>query len=130
MGLVGLGHLVQRPDGQLTTGSTEEEGQGVDTYPTPEARLGLMEQAVSMMPCVEVAEVVQQLAGPRPVSQDELPLMGPVPVLSGVYLNTGHGHSGILLAAVAGRHVAELVARGSSSVLAETPYLPARFINA
>ncbi len=128
MGQVGRGHLFQRADGFISAGSTEEEGQGCNTTPTPEARDQLMEHALSVMPSLESAEVVQQFAGPRPQSQDNLPIMGPVPNLSGVYLNTGHGHSGIYLAAASGRHVAELATSGESSLLPAGPYLPARFI--
>ncbi len=128
MGQVGWGHLFQRADGFISAGSTEEEGQGIDATPTPEARDRLMEHALSVMPSLESAEVVQQFAGPRPQSPDNLPIMGPVPNLSGVYLNTGHGHSGIYLAAASGRHVAELVTSGESSLLPAGPYLPARFI--
>ena len=127
LGQVGWGHLIQRADGFLSAGSTEEEGQGFDTTPTAAARQRLLEHALSVMPCLENAQVVHQFAGPRPQSQDDLPLMGPAPGLEGAYLNTGHGHSGIYLAAVSGRHVAELVARGASSVLPVEPYLPARF---
>lgn len=127
MGQVGWGHLIQRADGFLSVGSTEEEGLGTDTTPTTEARHHLVEHALSVMPCLETAEIVQQFAGPRPQSQDNLPIMGPVHTLSGVYLNTGHGHSGIILAAASARHVAELVLMGRSSILPVAPYLASRF---
>jgi len=86
-----------------------------------------MEHALSVMPSLESAEVVQQFAGPRPLSQDNLPIMGPVLNVSGVYLSTGHGHSGIYLAAASGRHVAELVTSDETSLLPVGPYLPTRF---
>jgi glycine oxidase len=127
MGQVDWGHLIQRGDGLLSTGSTEEQGLGRDTTPTTAARDYLVEQALRLMPGLEVAEVVEQFAGPRPQSPDDLPIMGPIDTLSGVYLNAGHGHSGIVLAAASARHVAELVLTGSSSVLPVEPYLAARF---
>lgn len=128
MGQVGWGHLIQRADGFISAGSTEEEGQSIDATPTPEARDRLMEHALSIMPSLGSAEVVQQFAGPRPRSKDNLPIMGPVPNLSGVFLNTGHGPSGIYLAAASGRHVTELVTGDESSLLQVEPYLPARFV--
>ncbi len=128
MGQVGWGHLFQRTDGFISAGSTEEENQGCDATPTPDARDRLMEHALSVMPSLESAEAVQQLAGPRPCSQDNLPIMGPAPNLSGVYLNTGHGHSGIYLAAASGQHVAKLVTSGESSLMPAGPFLPSRFI--
>ncbi|MBI4198110.1 MAG: FAD-dependent oxidoreductase [Chloroflexi bacterium] len=93
-----------------------------------EARDRLIEHALSIIPSLEAAQVVGQFAGPRPQSQDGLPIMGPAPTLSGVYLNTGHGHSGILLAAASGRHVAEMVIQGSPSLLKAEPYVPMRFV--
>ena len=130
MGQIGWGHLIQRADGFLSAGSTEEEGLGLDTSVTSEARDNLMEHTLSIMPCLEMAQLVRQFAGPRPVSQDGLPIMGPAPTLSGVYLNTGHGPSGIMLAAASGLHMAELVLKGQSSTLDGERYLPARFLGA
>ncbi|MBI4202216.1 MAG: FAD-binding oxidoreductase [Chloroflexi bacterium] len=128
MGQIGWGHLIQRGDGYLSAGSTEEEGMGLDASTTAEARDRLMKHALAVMPCLETAQVVQQFAGPRPVSQDGLPIMGPATTLEGVFLNTGHGYSGIFLAAASGRHVADLVMEGRSSIAAPDPFLPARFL--
>ncbi len=128
LGQIGWGHLIQRADGFLSAGSTEEEGQGLSAQATTDARDRLMAHVLAVMPCLETAQVVQQFAGPRPVSEDRLPIMGPSPTLQGVYLNTGHGYDGILLAAASGQHVAELVLTGRSSVAAPEPFLPARFV--
>lgn len=127
MGQIGWGHLIQRADGFLSAGSTEEDGMGMDATSTVDARDRLMAHALSIMPCLETAQVVRQFAGPRPRSQDGVPLMGPAPAMRGVYLNTGHGGTGIELAAASGRHVAELALTGRSSIAPAEPFLPARF---
>ena len=127
MGQIGWGHLIQRADGYLSVGSTEEEGEGLSSQPTAAARDLLMAHALAILPTLDTAQVVRQFAGPRPVAKDGLPIMGPVPSLSGVYLNTGQGFSGIFLAAASGLHLAELVLRGESSVADPAPFLPARF---
>ena len=81
---VGWGHLLQRKDGLVSAGSTAEENEGFDTTPTSVALSQIMEHVLSIMPCLEMAEVVSQFAGPRPKSPDNLPLIGPSPTLSGV----------------------------------------------
>ncbi len=125
---VGWGHLLQRKDGLVSAGSTAEENEGLDTTPTSEALSQIMEHVLSIMPCLEIAEVVSQFAGPRPQSPDNLPLIGPIPTISGVYLNTGHGPSGVFLAAASGLHVAEQVLNRVYSIFPVESYLPARFI--
>ena len=49
-------------------------------------------------------------AGLRPVTADGLPIIGPEPRLSGLWYAGGHGRNGILLAALTGRLVRQLVA--------------------
>ncbi len=68
------------------------------------------------MPALEDAEVVDHLAGVRPLSADRMPLIGPVPGWDGVYMATGHGTKGIHLSAITGRLVADLMVRGDTDV--------------
>jgi glycine oxidase len=126
MGGAAWGHLLFRRDGLVSAGSTEED-VGFDAQPTEEGRLHLLNWALSLMPCLEEAEVVHHLAGLRPLSADNMPLIGPVPDREGVYLATGHGRKGIHLATGTGRIISDLILRGETSLPLE-PFLPARFI--
>jgi len=47
--------------------------------------------------------------GSRPCMPDMLPVMGPAPHHSGLWLNFGHGHQGFTLGPVAGRLLAEMI---------------------
>jgi glycine oxidase len=56
-------------------------------------------------------ELVEAMAGLRPGTPDNLPLIGPG-ALEGLVLATGHHRNGILLAPLTGEAVAELLDRG------------------
>ncbi|MFQ5860900.1 MAG: NAD(P)/FAD-dependent oxidoreductase [Dehalococcoidia bacterium] len=125
MGGTRWGHLLSRRDGLVSCGSTEEEVD-FDAHPTEEGRWQVLNLALSLMPCLEEAQVVQHLAGFRPLSADNLPLLGTVPGWEGVYLATGHGRRGIHLSAISGKLLADLIIHGTTELPLE-PFLPARF---
>ena len=77
--------------------------------PPRPARLELLQRAIDVLPDLERAELVQQLAGSRPLSPDSKPIIGPVPGWEGVLLATGHTTKGIHLGPVTGRIIADYV---------------------
>ncbi len=87
-----------------------------DLQPSEWGRNFILERVLSVMPALEDAEVVDHLAGVRPLSADRMPLIGPVPGWDGVYMATGHGTKGIHLSAITGRLVADLMVRGDTDV--------------
>lgn len=131
------GHMISRLDGLLSVGSTggrdydQEElfwGEEFDRQPTEAARLELLQRAIDIFPQLESAELVQQLAGSRPLSPDRMPIIGPVPGWRGVFLATGHSTKGIHLGPVTGRIVASYVLTGTPGVdLDMSIFLPDRF---
>ena len=134
------GHMVSRLDGLMSVGSTggrdydQKElflGEEFDRHPTEAAKVELLQRAVDVLPALEQAELVQQLAGSRPLSSDRLPIIGPVPGWEGVVLATGHGTKGIHLGPITGRTVAQYVAGGCDRVPEEMKaFLPERFVGA
>ena len=107
----GGGYIAPKPDGTIWTGTTEER-VGFDNEPTPEARQGIMKAAIEVMPALADAKVVLQTACLRPVSEDGLPIIGGVPGWDGLYLATGAGRKGILLAPAMAQAVVDLVVSG------------------
>jgi glycine oxidase len=97
-----------------------------DGRPRPASRDLMIERAERVMPAIGNAQLVAHLAGVRPLSADRLPLIGPVPGLSGVLLATGHGTKGIHLAPITGRIVSDLLL-GRPPAVAIEPFLPERF---
>ena len=67
--------------------------------------------------------------GLRPYSHDNLPYLGAVPGLDGAYAATGHHRSGILLAPITGRLIADIVLR-RAPILPVEPYALTRLLEA
>ena len=110
-------YLVPRPDGRLIVGATVEE-QGFDTAVTAGGVHELLREAYRLLPDVAEMELLDAMAGLRPGTPDNLPLVGPGAV-DGLLIATGHYRNGILLAPLAAETIAaQLAAAGRSSFLA------------
>ena len=131
------GHMISRTDGLTSVGSTGGRdydqrdlfaGEEFDRQPTESARLELLQRAIDVLPDLERAELVQQLAGSRPLSPDSKPIIGPVPGWDGILLATGHTTKGIHLAPITGRIIADYIQNGSTQAISDmTEFLPDRF---
>ncbi|MER7134825.1 glycine oxidase ThiO, partial [Streptosporangium saharense] len=89
-------YLVPRGDGELVVGATQEE-MGFDTRVTAGGLWELLRDARELVPGVTELEVRDVVAGLRPGTPDNLPLVGPSAV-AGLSLATGHHRGGVLLA--------------------------------
>lgn len=131
------GHMISRLDGLWSVGSTggrdyddRDAFRGIefDRRPTEAARYELIQRALDVFPGLEDAEVVQQLAGSRPLSVDRHPIVGRVPGLDGVLLATGHSTKGIHLGPITARMIAALVFEEDGGFSFDvTRFEPARF---
>ena len=101
-------YLVPRPDGRLIVGATVEE-MGFDTAVTAGGVHELVREAYRLLPDVAEMELLGAIAGLRPGTPDNLPLVGPG-AIEGLVLATGHFRNGILLAPLAAELVADLLA--------------------
>lgn len=101
-------YLVPRSDGRLIVGATVEE-MGFDTAVTAGGVHELLREAYRLLPDVAEMELVGAVAGLRPGTPDNLPLVGPG-AIDGLILATGHFRNGILLAPLAAETVADLLA--------------------
>lgn len=120
-----VNYATTKPDGLLWTGTTEEEA-GFDENPTQAARDQIVESLLKMLPSMTDAELVEHTACLRPLSADEWLLLGPVPNCEGVYMATGAGRKGILLAPAMARATADLIVKGSASISLDA-FDPGRF---
>ena len=62
----------------------------------------------------------------RPVTQDGLPLLGPVPGVANAFVATGHSVWGILNAPASGEAMAELIVEGATEHVDLRRFDPAR----
>ncbi|MGN9839526.1 FAD-dependent oxidoreductase [Nonomuraea sp. H19] len=89
-------YLVPRGDGELVVGATQEE-LGFDTRVTAGGLYELLRDARELVPGVTELEVADVVAGLRPGTPDNLPIIGPSGT-PGLTLATGHYRGGVLLA--------------------------------
>jgi len=99
------GYLVPRGDGRYVLGATVEE-RGFDTAMTALGVHDLLRDAAELVPGVLELELEELVAGLRPGTPDNAPVIGRSPAVDGLVWATGHFRNGVLLAPV----TAELVA--------------------
>jgi glycine oxidase len=95
------GYVVPRGDGRYVLGATIEE-RGFDTSVTALALHELLRDASELVPGVLELEIEELLAGLRPGTPDNAPVLGASGALPGLYWATGHHRNGILLAPLTG----------------------------
>ena len=117
-------YLVPRPDGRVIVGSTVEE-RGFDIQVTAGGVHELLREAYRCLPEVAELELVETLAGLRPGTPDNAPLIGPG-ALDGLVLATGHYRNGILLTPISAEAVAALLAQAPQPPEAQVAH-PGRF---
>ncbi|MFF5717132.1 glycine oxidase ThiO [Streptomyces buecherae] len=117
-------YLVPRVNGELIVGATTEE-LGWDTTVTAGGLYELLRDAHEVLPGVTELELVETLAGLRPGSPDNAPLLGPSR-LPGLVLATGHHRNGVLLTPVTGDVLADVLTTGELPPHAR-PFTPLRF---
>lgn len=121
----GGSYIAPKADGLAWAGTTEDHA-GFDDSPTAEGQESIISDLLTIAPALAEARLVQQTACLRPLSADNLPIIGEVPGWKGVYLATGAGRKGILLSPAMGRAVCDLIVRGKTDVPLEAAS-PLRF---
>ncbi len=101
-------YLVPRLNGEVVVGSTVEF-VGFEKLVTGAGIEGLLTAAREVVPALAPRPLLHAWAGFRPWSPDELPYLGEVPGLSGLFIASGHFRNGILLAPITGRLMATLL---------------------
>jgi glycine oxidase len=95
-------YLVPRADG-VVVGATQYE-HGRDTAPAVTGVRELLDDACTVMPALGEYELAECTAGLRPMTPDNLPLVGRLD--DRVLVAAGHGRSGFLLAPWTAAHIA------------------------
>lgn len=113
-------YLIPRQDGRVVVGSTLEY-RGFEKQTTEEAKQALKTFALAHFPSLREAEIEHHWAGLRPGSPRGIPYIGPVPEISGLYLNAGHFRNGVVLGPASCRLMADIVL-GRSPILDPEPY--------
>ena len=108
------GYIVPRADGRVLAGSTTEHAGFVKEV-TENARTHLGHVAKEISPLLTDSHVTGSWSGLRPFVADGLPVLGPMPGGEGLIIAAGHYRSGILLAPITGKMIADLVTGESNA---------------
>jgi glycine oxidase len=117
-------YLVPRESGELVVGATQEE-LGSDTTVTAGGIWELLRDARTLVPGITELELADVVAGLRPGTPDNAPVLGPAE-LPGLVLATGHFRAGVLLAPVTADTVAAFLQTGTPAP-SWRPFAPGRF---
>jgi glycine oxidase len=104
-------YLVPWMDGSVLVGATSEDA-GFDESSTVAGVRDLLNAAVTLVPALTHARFEGVRVGLRPMTSDELPIIGRSSRWNRVFYATGHYRNGILLAALTASMVADLVLEG------------------
>jgi glycine oxidase len=117
-------YLVPRESGELVVGATQEE-LGADTTVTAGGLWQLLRDARSLVPGITELALGDVVAGLRPGTPDNAPLLGQSEQ-PGLVIATGHFRSGVLLAPVTADTVASFLVTGKPDPLWKA-FGPGRF---
>lgn len=122
--------IIPRPDGTVyVCGMADrqplpESAEGVEVSETGCAILAGAAGRVAAS--LAAAPISRRQACYRPVVDDGLPMIGPVPGARGAYVATGHGPWGMLNAPATGLALTELIADGAARSVDLRPFYPDR----
>jgi glycine oxidase len=117
-------YIVPRRHGEIVVGATVEE-QGYDTTVTAGGVLDLLRNAWEVVPGLAEAAFVEAIAGLRPGTPDNVPVIGRVGGDRGPVLALGHYRHGVLLAPLTADLVAGLVRDGTTAPAGDAALLAA-----
>jgi glycine oxidase len=117
-------YVVPRADGRVVVGATVEE-RGFDLTVTAGGVHELLREAYRVLPEIAELELAEAVAGLRPGTPDNAPVIG-LGAVEGLVLATGHFRNGILLAPITADAVAALLT-GEELPAPATAMAPGRF---
>jgi glycine/D-amino acid oxidase-like deaminating enzyme len=119
-------NVAPRPTGQMLIGSSRQFGiESAEVEPAILRRM--LHRAIDYLPGLGRCNVIRTWTGFRASTDDKLPLIGPWPKTSGLYLATGHEGLGITMALGTAELLADMII-GRQSQIPREPYLPERVL--
>jgi glycine oxidase len=117
-------YLVPRGE-RILVGATKED-RGFDVSVTEQGSSWLYETAGRLVPALSTSKVQAAWAGLRPKTPDSHPILGLLPGWDNIVVAAGHNSVGIILSALTGQCITELVTIGDISPFIK-PFAAERF---
>ena len=102
-------YLLTFDDSRVVIGATREYGSGFDYRVTASGQKAVLDVALAVAPGLADGELIETRIGFRPMAADELPMIGAVAGVPGLFVGNGLGPSGLTLGPYAGRLLADAV---------------------
>jgi glycine/D-amino acid oxidase-like deaminating enzyme len=122
--------IFPRPDGDVYVCGMADPAplpDGPEAVEVDDEACGVLARAAGRVStALAAAQITRRQACYRPVTDDNLPLIGRVPGVAGAYVATGHGPWGMLNAPATGLALAELIVDGAASLVDLRPFDPGR----
>ncbi|MGN7413380.1 glycine oxidase ThiO [Paenibacillus sp. SAF-068] len=118
-------YIVPKANGEVWLGATSLPGR-TDLNVSVQSVQKLLTAATHWVPGMKEARFMRAWAGVRPATPDGLPYIGTCKSIPGLFAACGHYRNGILLSAITGRLIAELIAGKSSEELGIEALSPER----
>ncbi|MCP1184860.1 glycine oxidase ThiO [Paenibacillus sp. 1781tsa1] len=118
-------YIVPKANGEVWLGATSLPGR-TDLNVSVQSVQKLLTAATYWVPGMKEARFMRAWAGVRPATPDGLPYIGECKSIPGLFAACGHYRNGILLSAITGRLIAELLAGKSSEELGIEALSPER----
>lgn len=118
-------YLTPKSGNRVIVGATKEEA-GFDKHLTAGGIAWLLNTTIRLTPALESSPLDQMWTGLRPRTPDNQPILGPAPGWENVTLAVGHGSVGIMLSAITGKTIADLVIKGEVPKIVQ-PFSLTRF---
>jgi D-amino-acid dehydrogenase len=111
------------PSGLRLGGTMELSGRNLDILPR---RIDALRSGAARFLTCDLTAAGEEWVGWRPMTPDELPLIGPVPSTDRIFVATGHGMMGVSMCAATGDLVARMLC-GEDPGIDPEPYSAVRF---
>ena len=118
-------YVLAFPGGRVVVGATREAGAGFDHRVTAAGQRQVLDAALSLVPGLADATVLETRVGFRPVTPDGFPLFGGLPGVEGLVVATGLGANGLTYGPLMGELAADL-ALGGTAPFDLAPFTPDR----
>ena len=107
-------YIVPRSDGRILIGASIEDA-GYDKRVVPDTIQRMHREAIKLIPALTEARILEDWAGLRPGTPDNLPILGSAQT-PGYFVATGHYRDGILLAPITAQLMAQVITGESPSL--------------
>jgi glycine oxidase len=118
-------YIVPRSDGRIPIGASIEEA-GYDKRVVPDTIQRMHREAIKLMPALTEARILENWAGLRPGTPDNLPILGSTQT-PGYFVATGHYRDGILLTPITAQLMVQVIT-GESPCLDLRSFSAERFL--